>query len=574
MSADLWAGAEVQVATTVSYLVERSDVHVIAVLLNEGRLAGELRQLGVHVVIVDENRNSSLRILASLVRFLRDHDVDIVHTHRCKDTVLGTIAAKVAGVPHVARTVHGLREPLRTWQWAKYCAYEALDKATLWFFADRIIAVSWRMAETLRRAGYKWSAITHIHNGLDLRRVKPARSRHEVRSELGIDPDAVLIGTVGRLSPVKGHADLLRAARVILQKERAARFLIVGGGPLRDELVALADELGVKRECVFAGARADVYDLISAMDIFVLPSLDEGIPMALLEAMALGSPVVATRVGGVPEVIQHGETGLLVAPRDEHALAEACLELAFAPDRAQTLGARAKRVVEEEFSHEKNGQALVDMYRYVMRPTSQAAASAERPPAWRLALGLLWHARRALCGALERERMNRIRRNPAALTSALRSAKSMLIVCHGNIIRSPFAARLVEQALGASARVTVASGGLEAVSGRPPHATAVLTATTLRVDLSGHLATPVTSERVADSDVIFVMDIHQLLQMRRRFPEARAKTFLLTCLAPDAPLEVRDPVAGDQSVFQACYDHISRAVRPIVGVLCAAPHRS
>src|SRR5437867_2914963 len=120
MSADLWAGAEVQVATTLSYLVERSDVDAIAVLLNEGRLAEELRQLGVEVAVVDEHLHSSLAILRFLVRFLRKRQVDIVHTHRYKDTVLGAVAAKLVGVPHVIRTVHGLREPMRGWERVKF----------------------------------------------------------------------------------------------------------------------------------------------------------------------------------------------------------------------------------------------------------------------------------------------------------------------------------------------------------------------------------------------------------------------------------------------------------------------
>jgi glycosyltransferase involved in cell wall biosynthesis len=119
-----------------------------------------------------------------------------------------------------------------------------------------------------------------------------------------------------------------------------------------------------------------VYDLIAAMDVFVLPSLKEGLPLALLEAMALERPVVATAVGGVPEVLRHRATGVLVAPRDERALAEACLELARRPEWARTLGARARRAVENEFSHEQNGQALLEAYSRVVagRPTSRVDA--------------------------------------------------------------------------------------------------------------------------------------------------------------------------------------------------------
>jgi len=363
MSADLWAGAEVQVATVASFLVERPDLELTAVLLNEGPLARELRRLGVPVTVIDEHQNSAIRILISLTRWLRNHPVHVVHTHRYKDTVLGAIAAKLAGVPCVVRTVHGRREPLKGWEWAKFRMYEALERLALRCFADRVIAVSRRMAASLGESGYKPGTVVHIHNGVDLRKVRPMRARDHIRQELGIGPGTPLIGTAGRLSPVKGHVYFLRADKLILQKQHEARFLIVGDGPLHRELALSAMELGIDHACVFVGPRTDVYDLVAAMDIFVLPSLDEGIPMALLEAMALGRPVVATCVGGVPEVVAHRMTGLLVNPRDERALAEACLELALDTGWAQTLSARARRIVEEAFSHEQSGLALVNTYR-------------------------------------------------------------------------------------------------------------------------------------------------------------------------------------------------------------------
>jgi len=141
------------------------------------------------------------------------------------------------------------------------------------------------------------------------------------------------------------------------------------------------------------------------------------------------------------------------------------------------------------------------------------------------------------------------------------------MVCHGNIIRSAFAARLVAKALGDREAVRISSGGLAAVAGKPAHPTALQLATARSVDLSRHAASPIAQETVAESDVIFVMDIPQLVTMRQRFPEARSKTFLLTCLAADAPLEIRDPVDGDESRFEACFDHISHAVSPIVGAI-------
>lgn len=575
MSADLWAGAEVQVATTASYLVKRPEVVLTAVLFNEGRLARELRTLGVGVAVVDEHEHSASGILAFLIRFLKAHRVDILHTHRYKDTVLGAVAGKLAGVPHVVRTVHGLTEPMRGWDRMKFKAYDALDKMVLWHFADRVIPVSTGMAETLRDSGYRRSAVTPIHNGVDLGRIRATRDRHEVRQSLGIASGALLVGTVGRLSPVKAHADLLRAARLILQEVRDARFLIVGDGPLERELRALAARLGLEDACLFAGRRDDTCDLVAAMDIFVLPSLHEGIPMALLEAMAIGTPVVATAVGGVPEVVTDRVSGVLVEPRDERALADACLELARDRHAAQALAACARRRVETRFSHEVNGDALVDAYRSIAAgPASERTTAADVGPlrlSWDLTRGLLQIAGRRVGRAIdmrrERQRMIRIRHRPEVLTTALRSARRILMVCHGNIIRSPFAANLVAQALGDDAQVAISSGGLGAVPGNPPHPTALQIATTRRVDLSNHAASAVLPDAVATSDVIFVMDIPQLLTMHRRFPGARAKTFLLGCLAADAPLEIRDPVDGDESRFHACFDHIARAVHPIVGTL-------
>lgn len=604
MSADLWAGAEVQVATVASYLVGRPEIELTAVLLNEGPLAGELRRLGVPVTVLDEQRHNALAILLSLTRLLRDHPVDVVHTHRYKDTVLGAIAAKLGGVPCLVRTIHGQSEPMRGWDRAKFRIYEGLDRLALRCFADRIIAVSRRMGGSLE-CGYKPGTVVTIHNGVDLRRIRPTRPPDHVRQELGIDPAALLIGTVGRLSPVKGHAHFLRAARLILERQPGARFLIVGDGPLRPQLESSARQLGIDRACVFSGSRTDIYDLMAAMDVFVLPSLDEGIPMALLEAMAVGVPVVATAVGGVPEVVAHRATGLLVRSGDERALAEACLELARDVEWARTLGDRARRRVEEAFSHEQGGQMLVEAYRDIsMSRTADTGTPAARPPrpllhvvprvddrghdsgprpsgahpppGERVPGSIARGARKLRDAALslpERLRVHRIRREPRVLVAALRSARNILIVCHGNIIRSPFAARLVAQALGDDRRVRISSAGLAATPGTPPPPMACAMATRLGVDLANHVSSTVTVEAVAESDVIFVMDIPQLRQVRGRFRDARAKAFLLTSLAPESGLEVRDPVDGDESVFQVCYEHISESVRPIVGLLAGRAGR-
>jgi glycosyltransferase involved in cell wall biosynthesis/protein-tyrosine-phosphatase len=576
MSADLWAGAEVQVRTMTSHLRGCREVQLKVVLLNDGRLARELRLLGIDTVALDERRESSWQLVRRVTSILRANRVDILHTHRYKDTVLGALAAKLAGVPHLVRTMHGMPEPMRGWAGVKFGAYDVFDRAALWCAADRIVAVSREMAETLRRRGYRRSAIVAIHNGLDLAAVRSTCRPEAVRRALGVPPHTLLIGTIGRLCAVKGQDILLRAAARIVQRYPDTRVVIAGTGPLQHDLRSLAGTLGLDQRVLFPGAIDQPYDLLSALDIFVLPSLHEGIPMALLEAMAMGKPVVATAVGGVPEVVTNGVDGLLVQARDDRALAEACLQLATDPKRAAVLGAAGRQTIGERFSHQPSGDRLLGIYSSIMEtqtvqvPTSASDLSATALSS-QLVRGLFRiahrHGSRAIAESVERWRMRQIRRHPERLTRVLREAKTILVVCQGNIIRSPFAAALVARGVGETAVVRIASGGLAAVHGNPPHPIALQLATARSVDLSRHAASLVAPDIVRSSDLIFVMDVPQLLTMRKQFPEARTKTFLLACLAVDVPLEIRDPVDGDESCFRACFDHISRAVLPIVHTL-------
>jgi protein-tyrosine phosphatase len=244
------------------------------------------------------------------------------------------------------------------------------------------------------------------------------------------------------------------------------------------------------------------------------------------------------------------------------------------------LAARARQVVTEEFSRETNGKAIMDVYQGLSAASrcADVTAASDREPGTAALAAMLVRAaatfvrrrwRRARLRHAALRRMQRMRREPARLTSALRRARRILVVCHGNIIRSPFAAHLLARAL-RGRDVSVTSAGLAAVPGRPPHPTATQLAASRDVDLSDHQAAVVTPDMIESSDVIFVMDLQQLVTMHERFPDARHRTFLLACLHSDSPLEVRDPVDGDESVFRTCFDHISRAVQPIVSTLDSA----
>jgi protein-tyrosine-phosphatase len=182
--------------------------------------------------------------------------------------------------------------------------------------------------------------------------------------------------------------------------------------------------------------------------------------------------------------------------------------------------------------------------------------------------------RRRLAEAAAGRVARRDRRNPGRLLAALGGVRRVLILCHGNIIRSPYTERVLARALGQASGVTVRSAGLHAVPGTLSPVAPVVAAEAFDVDLRGHSSSLVTSDAIADADVVFVMDVPQLAAMHRRFPDARHKTFLLASLAPDTPLEVRDPVMGGQAVCQNCFDHINRAVRPLVRALSQHPSHS
>jgi glycosyltransferase involved in cell wall biosynthesis len=201
-----------------------------------------------------------------------------------------------------------------------------------------------------------------VVNGVDVAAIDAARSGDEVRRELGLPEGVPVIGLVGRLDHWgKGHKELFEAMAT-LKERHGLHALIVGGGRKIDEVRQVAASLGLAGVVTFLGPRRDVPDLLNAMDIFVLPSYSEGVSLALLEAMAAGKPVIATAVGGLPEVVTEGDNGLLIPPRDAEALAGALARLLTDPALAQRLGANARARVRENFSLDRLGREINEIY--------------------------------------------------------------------------------------------------------------------------------------------------------------------------------------------------------------------
>ncbi len=362
---DLWAGAEVQLLSLMRYLARLPGFECSVILFNEGRLAEELRKLPVSLTVISEQTFSPMGIAYRLAKALRKIRPDVVHTHKYKDSFIGTLVARSLGIPYVVRIVHGLPEPFMGLRNAKMVAYTAADRLMTGWFVDRVVAVSSDIEKVLIGM-YGSNRVSCIHNGIDLEAVRVTTSREAFRRKWQIPEDAVVIGTVGRLVPVKGHAILLDATRILQASIGNVALVLVGDGPLRKDLEANAKRLGLEKSVIFAGQQDQSYDFMNMMDVFVLPSLHEGIPMVVLEALALQRPVVATRVGGIPEVIEHGQTGFLAEPSDASSLARLLQRLVEDLPMAVSIGKAGRTRVEEKFTARTMAGKTAELYEQVL----------------------------------------------------------------------------------------------------------------------------------------------------------------------------------------------------------------
>jgi glycosyltransferase involved in cell wall biosynthesis len=265
--------------------------------------------------------------LIALYLFLVKEKPAVVHTHTSKAGLLGRLAAKLARVPHIVHTPHGhvFWGYFGPWKTRMFIVLEKLSTR----ITDKIIALTNR--EKKDYLLYKIAPaekIAVINSGVDLRNIEDAllEDRRRLKQDLGIPEDRLIVGTAGRLEPVKGPEHLVEAARYVLSARPDVFFVFAGDGELKSYLARRASELGIAGDILFLGWRKDVTRVISVYDIFVLPSLNEGMGRVLVEAMALGKPIVASDAGGIPDLVTHGINGFLVPPKNPERLAE-CIQI-------------------------------------------------------------------------------------------------------------------------------------------------------------------------------------------------------------------------------------------------------
>jgi glycosyltransferase involved in cell wall biosynthesis len=295
-----------------------------------------------------------LRFLLQLCWVIYRQRIDAIHVNSYVPGTYARLAAALMQVPVVIDHWHGF---------TRFSRKRRLICRFLGRFTDLSLAVSRGVRDyLLEQLGLDPAKVRVVPNGVDVAALDAARPGNEVRRDLGLPEGVPVIGLVGRLDHWgKGHKELFTAMARIRERH-PVHALIVGGGRREAEVRQLAESQGLAEAAHFLGQRQDVPDLLNAMDTFVLPSYSEGVSLALLEAMAAGRPVIATAVGGLPEVVTDGVTGLLIPPRDPDALADALERLLSDPAGAQHLGANARAHVREHFSLDRLGREINEIY--------------------------------------------------------------------------------------------------------------------------------------------------------------------------------------------------------------------
>ena len=327
----------------------------------EGWLESELVRAGIPIEYVPLARPFSRQFARDLAAAFRRHDIALAHSHEFTMAFYGAWAARLAGVPHVI-TMHGSRYYAERWRRRLAMRWAVGASAAL-------AAVSQPLATSLRRDLWlRNGRVSVVPNGIRSGGEGPARSATStVREELGLGPADRLVLAVGNLYPVKGHADLVSAIAQLGPRHPSLHLAIAGRGDLADSLNRAARAGGVGDRVHLLGLRGDIADLLAAADIFVLPSRSEGLPLALLEAMFAGRPIVATRVGDVPVALANGAAGLLAEPGRPDELAAAIERLLADADLARELGKQARIRAQAEFDASTMAARYESLYRPALK---------------------------------------------------------------------------------------------------------------------------------------------------------------------------------------------------------------
>ncbi len=355
-------GGETHIFDLVKHL-DKDCFQPVVLSFTDGEMIDKLNDIGIENKVIYSEKAFDFSTWKEVKKLMQDKCIDLVHIHGTRATSNVYWAAKKLGLPTVY-TIHG---------WSFHDNQSPLVKKARVLFekwitnkTNRNISVSVSNQQT----GHQYiSGFTSdvIHNGIDLAKFNPdsAESKN-LRNELGIANDAFVICSIGRITAQKDPMNLIKAFKEISLQHPRTILLMVGDGDLKEKAIALVKELGLEKSVVFQKSRADVADILYSSDIFCLPSLWEGFPIALLEAMAMRKPVIATEVDGSMEIIQHKKNGLLIKPENITMLVNAVVELINDEQFRNRLASEAHQTIINEFDVKKMTKKIEDVYNNIL----------------------------------------------------------------------------------------------------------------------------------------------------------------------------------------------------------------
>lgn len=347
--------------------IDRDRFEPMVCCFRHGRKAEEIAALGVPVFQIAKSHKLDAGIILRLAKLLREQQIDILQTYLWTANTWGRVAARLAGTQVVVASERNVD----IWEQA----YKRIIGRSLAGATDKIIANSDAVREyLLDRGGLAPEKVVRIYNGVNFERFEKPFDPMERRKELGLPEGALLAGVVARVEPAKDHDTLLRALASVRKQTPHLHLAVVGDGRQTERLTALAHELGIGERVHFTGFRTDAAEWIRTFDFSVLSSVKEGLSNTVIESMAAGKPVIATAVGGNPEVIVEGETGFLLPTRQPELFGAAMANLVAAPAKILELGQASKMRVEALFSVEKMVENTTGLYLDLLRHGRSKAA--------------------------------------------------------------------------------------------------------------------------------------------------------------------------------------------------------
>lgn len=352
-----WSGGTQQVLLLCEEL-RNKGAKVTLVTNTESELQKRGTKSGLRIVPLRMRQDYDLAAVWQLRKLILKEKFDLIHAHHSTAHAISLLAAKLSGIPSLVvtrRVIFGIKNnPFSKW---KYCSPRI----------SKFIAVCSQIKSLLSKYGVDQDRVAVIPSAVDLERFQPVCDKAEARQKWGIAPTEMVIGTVGNNGWFKGYPYLMQAAEVVSHKHPEARFFFCGKGT--EELSKLARELQIESKVILSGFRNDIPQILSCFDTFVLPSLQEGIATAGIEAMASGLPVVGTQVGGIPDIVTE-KSGMLVPPANPQALADAILHLIERPQLREQMGKEGRALAEQKFSKEKVTAEILELYRTSLNGSS------------------------------------------------------------------------------------------------------------------------------------------------------------------------------------------------------------